>query len=357
MTAIENRGNVVGAVFTAAVCAALIIFGLLNPLPSKKEVFKTIKVSLAPLEKVLNEKPQSADDSPEAASSASQAEAALPSQAASAPVVEQKTAEAPAAKPASKPASESAKKTKTAPAKPSQSSVSAKASEKAPTVKNPQPTVERKYKKSVEELAAEQMSAPKKTSSFSDEDFEYTESSSSNSSKAAVSESSLSGSSASAVSKTTQKTSAVSSSDGRVVNKTASSATSSSLSGMSSNKYKTTVADGISSQTNIKTGSEGGKVTIMVGGKSRQLLQPSKPVIYLDEEAAKLIDTSRTVIITFTVLGNGRVPQTNIVISPASLLPQAVQDSIREELSTWLFSADPSGASGTATFDYTIEVK
>ncbi|MBE6354041.1 hypothetical protein [Treponema sp.] len=354
MTAIENRGNVVGAVFTAAVCAALIIFGLLNPLPSKKEVFKTIKVSLAPLEKVLNEKPQSADDSPEAASSASQAEAALPSQAASAPVVEQKTAEAPAAKPASKPAKPASKP---APAKPSQSSVSAKASEKAPTVKNPQPTVERKLKKSVEELAAEQMSAPKKDSSFSDEDFEYTESSSSNSSKAAVAESSLSGTSGSAVSKTTQKTSTSSSTDGRVTNKTASDATSNSLSGMSSNKYKTTVADGISSQTNIKTGSEGGKVTIMVGGKSRQLLQPSRPVIYLDEEAAKLIDTSRTVIITFTVLGNGRVPQTNIVISPASLLPQAVQDSIREELSTWLFSADPSGASGTATFDYTIEVK
>ena len=355
MTAIENRGNVVSVIFTAAVCAALFVIGLLSPLPQKKEVFKTIKVSLAPLEKVLNEKPQSADDSPEAASSASQAESALPSQAASAPVVEQKTAEAPAAKPASKPASESVKKA--VPAKPSQASVSAKASEKAPTVNNPQPTVERKYKKSVQELAEEQMSAPKKSSSFSDEDFEYTESSSSNSSKAMVSESSLSGSSASAVSKTAQKTSTSSSSDGRVTNKTVSTDTSNSLSGMSSNKYKTTVADGISSQTNIKTGSEGGKVTIMVGGKSRQLLQPSRPVINLDEKAAKLIDFSETVSITFTVLGNGRVPQTNIVISPASLLPQAVQDSIREELSTWLFSADPAGASGTATFEYTIEVK
>ncbi|MCR5217135.1 hypothetical protein [Treponema sp.] len=362
MTAIENRGNIFSTVMTAAICAVLIILGLMIQAPQKREIFKTIKVSLAPLEKTLNDKPQTADESDAASASSSNASAPSSAQEVVEEAVTEKAPPAPAQAPAkAKTQSQTKKAQASSPSKASSkasSSTSAKASTKAPVTQTPAPTVTRKYKKSVEELAQEQMNAPKKSSSYSDDDFEYTESTSSaSSSKTATASSSLSGSAAKASNSKSNTPSTSRSSDGKTVNKSTSSSTSSALSGMNMNKYSTTVADGISSRTNIKTGSEGGKVTILVGGVARQLLQPSKPVIYLDEDVAKLIDNTRVVTITFKVLGNGRVPSSDIAIRPSSLLPAAVQDAIRAELSTWLFSADPSGESGTASFDYTIEVK
>lgn len=335
----------------------------------KKEKFKTIKVSLAPVEKKLSQKSESKDKS-SLDSTSSSLPAAPSSESAESvkEVLKKESSSSSSASSSSKALSNNntvqTKKslppgTQSSERKTSTDSKAAKPSEKAPEVKQP---VERKIKKSLEELAKEQMSRPKNNNSFSDDDFEYTESSSQKTSASSVKESSLSGSAASAGKETAAKSLSTSSSDGRVVNKSASSSTSSALSNLKAGSFGTTVAeiDGkgkVLSRTDIKVGSEGGKKTILVGGVARQLLNPSSPVIYLDEEAARLIDETRTVQIIFKVLANGRVPSSDITFKPSALLPSAVQDAIRAELSLWLFSTDPSGQSGTATFDYTIEVK
>lgn len=113
-----------------------------------------------------------------------------------------------------------------------------------------------------------------------------------------------------------------------------------------------------SSSSNLSSNSSAEKISIQtLEGRPRQLIFPSQPSIYLDEKNTSGIETSLHVSIKFTITANGSVPIGQISFSPASVLSTELQSEIREQISKWTFSQDPNGSSGTASFEYTIEVK
>lgn len=87
-------------------------------------------------------------------------------------------------------------------------------------------------------------------------------------------------------------------------------------------------------------------------GKSRNLIEPKKPVITLSASSASLIDATKTVKIRFIVVGSGNVPRGDISITPESILPSSVREEIKDQISKWRFEA--ADESSTAVFDYTI---
>ena len=90
----------------------------------------------------------------------------------------------------------------------------------------------------------------------------------------------------------------------------------------------------------------------MTSGNARELLSPAKPVITISAAHAALIDSTRRVTITFTVLASGTVPLSTIEIKPSSMLPLEIQNEIKAQISTWRFATDTSN--GQATFEYSI---
>lgn len=113
-----------------------------------------------------------------------------------------------------------------------------------------------------------------------------------------------------------------------------------------------------SSSSNLSSNSSAEKISIQtLEGRPRQLIFPSQPSIYLDEKNTSGIETNLHVSIKFTITANGSVPIGQISFSPASVLSTELQSEIREQISKWTFSQDPNGSSGTASFEYTIEVK
>ena len=162
----------------------------------------------------------------------------------------------------------------------------------------------------------------------------------------------------SAASTTTQSNQGATSSQSKTSNATSqavSSATSSALSNIRSTQYSASTGNSIRSITDAKTtkGSDGTLSMAMTDGSTRVLIDPIPPVIKLSEEAASLIDSTRTVTIEFQVLASGNVPRAQIKITPESILPQAVRTEIYDQLSKWLFESSSSAA--RATFEYTIK--
>ena len=133
---------------------------------------------------------------------------------------------------------------------------------------------------------------------------------------------------------------------------TASSSTSNALQGIKNSTFKGVAANGVQSETAVKTKNSGsGKVEMeMSNGKSRALIKPASPVINLSAQAAATIDASKTVSITFKVLESGNV--TEIKISPESILSAIVRDEIKSQIGQWLFEA--ADYTATATFEYKI---
>jgi hypothetical protein len=106
------------------------------------------------------------------------------------------------------------------------------------------------------------------------------------------------------------------------------------------------------------SGAEGGtgSVSVMLAdGSGRVLLDPVKPVITISAENEALIDSSKNVVIVFTILRSGSVPLNSIEIQPASLLPLPVQAEIRTQISRWRFA--PAKSDGQARFKYSINKK
>ena len=66
---------------------------------------------------------------------------------------------------------------------------------------------------------------------------------------------------------------------------------------------------------------------------------------------------TKKVIVRFKVRADGTVPLTGISIVPSSLLPLQIQAEIKEQIQLWRFSEEPSGLDGTASFDYTLEIR
>ena len=138
-------------------------------------------------------------------------------------------------------------------------------------------------------------------------------------------------------------------------NQEASDKTMRALHRIASTTYTAPAENGVQSSVSVNAATDlEGVVSIEMTNKStRILLDPKKPYIILSEENAALIDSSRKVVLEFAVLASGAVPFSRIDFIPSSLLPQAVQSEIREQISKWRFSAASTEA--TARFEYTIK--
>jgi len=215
--------------------------------------------------------------------------------------------------------------------------------------------------KSVDELIAENNSAPKKKavwddSLFNDADDTKTSTTTTNAASPSVkSESSFSGTAAKGSSSENVSSSASSASSKKQSGTEASSATTAALGKISSATYTQSSGSGVTSSVSASTGSKNGRVTLqMADGNVRELLSPAKPVITISEENAKKISANATVTIRFKVLAGGTVPLSSIEIRPSSLLVLEIQNEIKSQISTWRFAADASGADGQAAFEYSI---
>lgn len=213
------------------------------------------------------------------------------------------------------------------------------------------------YKKSVDELLAEQSGSKKQAqwddSVFGDDTAAVSSQSAAHSdavNKGISGAAALSGTAAEAV-QHTGKTVARSDIDSSFHE--AASATRNMLGTIAATTY---AADsrGVRSSAEINTEEtpDGSVALKMSDGSSRILLEPEKPVIMISEENAGLIDSSRTVTVSFKVLSGGNVPRTEIGFAPASLLPLQIQAEIREQISKWRFK--PAAADGFARFEYSI---
>lgn len=325
---------------TAVVWFLLLIFFAFAPGVQKKEEFKTIQITLdVPQEKTEVQKTD---------------------------IASQETA--------------ASKKTQTSPAK-SDAAQSAPASQKKPSVQQPAKTAQKQaaspktsspapveaksapakakitYKKSVDELLAEQSGSAKSAqwddSVFGDDTAAVSSSSTTNSTavnKGVSGTSALSGTAASAALDTGK---AVAKTDS-AVKTAATSATQNALGKIAAATYTMSAGNGVSSfaKVNVEKNGDGSVSVSMTDGSSRILLDPKKPVIFISEENAALIDSSRTVTVSFKVLAGGNVPLSGIVISPSSLLPIQIQSEIREQISQWRFK--PASSDGQARFEYSI---
>ncbi|MDY5633299.1 MAG: hypothetical protein SPF29_01885 [Treponema porcinum] len=325
---------------TAVVWFLLLIFFAFAPGVQKKEEFKTIQITLD----VPQEKPEVQKTD----------------------IASQETA--------------ASKKTQTSPAK-SDAAQSAPASQKKPSVQQPAKTAQKQaaspktsspapveaksapakakitYKKSVDELLAEQSGSAKSAqwddSVFGDDTAAVSSSSTTNSTavnKGVSGTSALSGTAASAALDTGK---AVAKTDS-AVKTAATSATQNALGKIAAATYTMSAGNGVSSsaKVNVEKNGDGSVAVSMTDGSSRILLDPKRPVIFISEENAALIDSSRTVTVSFKVLAGGNVPLSGIVISPSSLLPMNIQFEIREQISQWRFK--PASSDGQARFEYSI---
>lgn len=77
-----------------------------------------------------------------------------------------------------------------------------------------------------------------------------------------------------------------------------------------------------------------------IQGSMRELQIPKDPKIIISEESGKSLDSTREVIISFTVLEDGSV--INIKITPSSVLSPQIQSEIKEQLYNWHFESSSS---------------
>ena len=280
--------------------------------------------------------------------------------------VETKSAEAP--KPASataqkeKPSSQVSPKPVPAPQKSTEPSVQKPAATQKTDTVTSQASAPKKanitYKKSAEELMAEQLGSSNKKTEWDDSIFgedTHSQTQTSTSPVTAPKQNAISGAAAfegtSAISSGGAEK-AVAKTDTASVSQTSSS-TSSSLSNIARTvPNRHTYGEGISDESKVEmTDMQDGKSHLkMTDGSSRTLLDPKKPSIMISPENAAQIDNKRTVWIRFKVLAAGNVSE--ISFEPAALLPVEIQNEIREQISTWRFS--PAPAESIARFEYSI---
>lgn len=232
------------------------------------------------------------------------------------------------------------------------------------------------YKKSTEELMAEQLQKKAEAKQAvwddslfgSDSDFDFDsafQEESSSSEKNASSQKSISGTDAfsgtAGISSGGEKNLSAKSEPGSGIRNSSSKAldsTSSSLKKIASasvSSYRQTLSDSFSAETTVSAvqNAEGRVEMKMNDGSSRILLDPKKPSIIISKENGNLIDSQRSVEISFRILSGGNVPFSAISFSPSAALPVAIQSEIKEQISLWRFS--PSSAESQAKF--VLEIK
>lgn len=333
MTSLERRGNAIAFAFTAFFFLAFLIFSLaVNFKPQEKFQVLTINLASFPVEKKsLQETTLQKKDVPSKNQSSKDVEKIKP--------VEPKKI------PEEKSSSQKNKIVKNG---------LPVSSEKQKTFEEP------KIKKSVEQLMAENNSSAKKTAEWNESFFDDSQTVQSKNISEAQNKSSVKSSvEGTAAKSSAEKTSGVSSSSESAgsVNADVSEETKSSLANIK-NTFSSSVSGNIKSKTSVASQNSGGKLSIkMSDGKSRELLYPKNPVIFISEENAKLVDETKKVIVRFKVRADGTVPVTGISILPSSLLPLQIQAEIKEQIQLWRFSEESSGLDGTASFDYTLEIR
>lgn len=333
MTSLERRGNAIAFAFTAFFFLAFLIFSLAVKFkPQEKFQVLTINLASFPVEKKsLPETTLQKKDVPSKNQSSKDVEKIKP--------VEPKKI------PEEKSSSRKNKIVKNG---------LPVSSEKQKTFEEP------KIKKSVEQLMAENNSSAKKTAEWNESFFDDSQTVQSKNISEAQNKSSVKSSvEGTAAKRSAEKTSGVSSSSESAGsgNADVSEETKSSLANIK-NTFSSSVSGNIKSKTSVASQNSGGKLSIkMSDGKSRELLYPKNPVIFISEENAKLVDETKKVIVRFKVRADGTVPVTGISILPSSLLPLQIQAEIKEQIQLWRFSEESSGLDGTASFDYTLEIR
>lgn len=333
MTSLERRGNAIAFAFTAFFFLAFLIFSLAVKFkPQEKFQVLTINLASFPVEKKsLQETTLQKKDVPSKNQSSKDVEKIKP--------VEPKKI------PEEKSSSQKNKIVKNG---------LPFSSEKQKTFEEP------KIKKSVEQLMAENNSSAKKTAEWNESFFDDSQTVQSKNFSEAQNKSSVKSSvEGTAAKSSAEKTSGVSSSSESAGsgNADVSEETKSSLANIK-NTFSSSVSGNIKSKTSVASQNSGGKLSIkMSDGKSRELLYPKNPVIFISEENAKLVDETKKVIVRFKVRADGTVPVTGISILPSSLLPLQIQAEIKEQIQLWRFSEESSGLDGTASFDYTLEIR
>lgn len=333
MTSLERRGNAIAFAFTAFFFLGFLIFSLAVKFkPQEKFQVLTINLASFPVEKKsLPETTLQKKDVPSKNQSSKDVEKIKP--------VEPKKI------PEEKSSSQKNKIVKNG---------LPVSSEKQKTFEEP------KIKKSVEQLMAENNSSAKKTAEWNESFFDDSQTVQSKNISEAQNKSSVKSSvEGTAAKSSAEKTSGVSSSSESAGsgNADVSEETKSSLANIK-NTFSSSVSGNIKSKTSVASQNSGGKLSIkMSDGKSRELLYPKNPVIFISEENAKLVDETKKVIVRFKVRADGTVPVTGISILPSSLLPLQIQAEIKEQIQLWRFSEESSGLDGTASFDYTLEIR
>lgn len=333
MTSLERRGNAIAFAFTAFFFLAFLIFSLAVKFkPQEKFQVLTINLASFPVEKKsLQETTLQKKD--------------VPSKNQSSKAVEKIKPVEPKKIPEEKSSSQKNKIVKKG---------LPVSSEKQKTFEEP------KIKKSIEQLMAENNSSAKKTAEWNESFFDDSQTVQSKNISEAQNKSSVKSSvEGTAAKSSAEKTSGVSSSSESAGsgNADVSEETKSSLANIK-NTFSSSVSGNIKSKTSVASQNSGGKLSIkMSDGKSRELLYPKNPVIFISEENAKLVDETKKVIVRFKVRADGTVPVTGISILPSSLLPLQIQAEIKEQIQLWRFSEESSGLDGTASFDYTLEIR
>lgn len=333
MTSLERRGNAIAFAFTAFFFLGFLIFSLAVKFkPQEKFQVLTINLASFPVEKKsLPETTLQKKDVPSKNQSSKDVEKIKP--------VEPKKI------PEEKSSSQKNKIVKNG---------LPVSSEKQKTFEEP------KIKKSVEQLMTENNSSAKKTAEWNESFFDDSQTVQSKNISEAQNKSSVKSSvEGTAAKSSAEKTSGVSSSSESAGsgNADVSEETKNSLANIK-NTFSSSVSGNIKSKTSVASQKSGGKLSIkMSDGKSRELLYPKNPVIFISEENAKLVDETKKVIVRFKVRADGTVPVTGISILPSSLLPLQIQAEIKEQIQLWRFSEESSGLDGTASFDYTLEIR
>lgn len=363
----QNTSNILALIGTALLWLTFLFCAIFIKPSVKKPKYKEVQIVLSstPVKEKVKESsaPAQAASEPLSASSSSVSES-TPQTVAEKPA---EPVQKPAETPVQKPAEPVVKKTVETPVK-KQAEASSKKQAQAPAKKPAQsvkePVKEEPvYAKTFEQQWAEQMASKKSTSSDNDpwvameDDFKENTNETSNTQNTIVNNTTpaFEGTAAQTVAKDEPETSSSSSSSSTEKKQTASSGTIKDLSSIKSQTYAGgNAANGIEAETNVKTTNSGsGKVEmVMSNGLSRELLEPSKPVINLSDAASMTIDGSRKVVIKFRVVESGNVPRAEISITPESILSELVRNEIKDQVSKWRFEAADDSA--TAEFEYKI---
>ncbi len=345
--------------FTLIIWLILFVILAVSPGWNQKKKYKTVKITLAPVEKTEEKiKPeQKIVEKPKVSEELKQAESAKKSETVKQTQTEKKSLD-------SKPKTSENQKTSSnsAPKKAENSQNTQKKS--AATENSAKPTASEpkkaniKYAKSVDELLEEQNSVSK-NKNFDWDSMDFSENT--NSSVAGKNNSvqntqklnnsdSLSGTAGTKtdgggkISSEPQKNSA---------GTNASSSTLAQLGEISKSEYSSTAAAGLETVAKGINQHLNGKYSMaMSDGSARILVYPDEPHLKISEENSKTIDSTRNLTITLKILADGTVPLGGVSFSPASAIDSSVRSELAAQIQTWRFSS--ASTDGQASFYYSI---